>query len=328
MRKCIVMFSGGLDSVVAAHLLKQQGLAVTALHFVLPFASGLGFSHNMVRECAEVLSVPLRIEEEGEEYVNMINNPDFGYGKHVNPCIDCRIHRLQKTLTIMHDTGVSFIATGEVIGQRPMSQRRDSMALIEKRAGLKGLLLRPLSAQLLEPTIPEAKGWVDKNKLLAIKGRGRKEQIEYAKMYGLKHGSPGGGCLLTEKEIVSRFKDLQMHNGRIGLNDFKLLAYGRHFRISSESRLIVGRKEVENTIIEQLFKDNDIRFEMNKITGPLGLGRGAFTEDDICKAASILARYSRVRGKSSTSVKVIRNNVKSMITITPATEDFCNEYLV
>ena len=186
MVQCIVMFSGGLDSTIAVHLLKQQGIDVTALYFVLPFESGLDFDHAAVKRYANGLSVPLRIEEEGEGFLDMVSSPDFGYGKHANPCIDCRIHRLKKAKGIMDEIGASFIVTGEVIGQRPKSQRKDSLILIERKAGLEGILLRPLSAQLLEPTIPETKGWVDRSKLLAISGRGRKEQLAYSKKYGLK----------------------------------------------------------------------------------------------------------------------------------------------
>lgn len=325
MKKCIIMFSGGLDSVIATHLLKQQGIDVTALHFVLPFASGLGFGHRVVEERAEALSVPLRIEEEGEEFLKMICDPDFGYGKWVNPCIDCRIHRLKKAKVIMGEISASFIATGEVIGQRPMSQRKDCLILIEKKAELKGLLLRPLSAQLLEPTIPESNGWVDRSKLLAIKGRSRKEQIAYAEKYGLKHGAPAGGCVLTEKEVANRFVELKKQEEKISLNDFKLLAYGRHFRISPKSRIIVGRYKGENDIIEKLFKNDDIRFEMAEITGPVGLGRGDFSKDDMHKAASLLARYSKDRNKSSVVVSIVREGITENISVKPAHDDLSNK---
>jgi tRNA-specific 2-thiouridylase len=325
MVQCIVMFSGGLDSTIAVHLLKQQGLSVTALHFALPFESGLDFDHSAVKKYADGLSVPLRIEEEGEEFLGMVSNPEFGYGKCANPCIDCRIHRLKKAEVIMDEVGASFIATGEVIGQRPKSQRKDSLLLIERTAGLEGLLLRPLSAQLLEPTIPETKGWVDRSKLLAIKGRSRKEQIAYAKKYELKHGAPAGGCVLTEKEVANRFVELKKHEGKISLSDFKLLAYGRHFRINPEPRLIVGRFKGENDIIEKLFEEGDIKIGLAEITGPIGLGRGVFAEDDIQKAASIVARYSRDRGKDSTLVKIEKEGVVRNIKVKPTCDEDCNK---
>ena len=318
------MFSGGLDSVIAVHLLKQQKLDILALHFILPFESGLGFDYTAVKEYAEALAVPLRIEEEGDDFLIMMSAPDFGYGKHVNPCIDCRIHRLKKAKAIMDEVGASFIATGEVIGQRPKSQRKDSLLLIEKQAGLEDLLLRPLSAQLLEPTIPENEGWVDRCKLLAIRGRSRKEQLAYAKKYGLKHGAPAGGCVLTEKEVANRFLELRRHKKEIFLNDFKLLAYGRHFRIKPGSRLIVGRFKGENDIIEKLFEEGDIKIELAEITGPTALGRGVFTEDDIHKAASIVARYSRDREKETTLVKTEKEGVIINIEVKPASDEDCN----
>ena len=325
MKKCIVLFSGGLDSVITVHLLKQQKLDITALYFVLPFESGLGFDHTAVKEYAEALAVPLRIEEEGDEFLTMMSAPDFGYGKHVNPCVDCRIHRLKNAKAIMDEVGASFIATGEVIGQRPKSQRKESLLLIEKQAGLEGLLLRPLSAQLLEPTISETEGWVDRSTLLAIRGRSRKEQLAYAEKFDLKHEAPAGGCVLTEKEVANRFLELRSHNEEMSLNDFKLLAYGRHFRINPNSRLVVGRFKGENDIIEKLFEEGDIKFELAEITGPTALGRGVFTEGDVQKAASIVARYSRDREKESTLVKIEKQGVESIIRVKPASEEECDK---
>lgn len=318
------MFSGGLDSVIAVHLLKQQKLNITALHFVLPFESGLGFEHTPVKKYAEALAVPLRIEEEGNEFLEMMCSPDFGFGKHVNPCIDCRIRRLRKAKAVMDETGASFIATGEVIGQRPQSQRKGSLLVIEEQTGLEGLLLRPLSAQLLKPTIPENEGWVDRSKLLAIRGRSRKEQLAYAKRYGLKHGAPAGGCVLTEKEVANRFLELRNNKKEISLNDFKLLAYGRHFRINPSARLIVGRFKGENDSIEKLVEEGDIKIELAEITGPTALGRGVFAEEDIQKIASITARYSRDREKESTLVKIEKEGAVNTVKVKPASEKECN----
>lgn len=317
------MFSGGLDSVIAVHLMKEQGLDVTALHFVLPFESGFDYSHDDVKEKARVLNVPLRIEEEGGEFLEMISDPSFGFGKNINPCIDCRIHRLNKAVVIMNEIGASFLVTGEVVGQRPKSQRLHSMNLIEKRAGLSGRLLRPLTALLLEPTIPEQEGIVDRTRLLAIHGRSRKEQLAYAKKYSLKHGSPGGGCVLTEKEIAGRYNDLMKYNHSLDLNDFKLLAYGRHFRLTPEFRMIIGRYESENDVLEKLIEKNSIRFIMTDITGPVGIGKGNCTTEEKMKAASILARYSRDRDKKSCSVKIIQNGKEEVVVVNPIDDGFC-----
>ncbi|MBD3314484.1 MAG: DUF814 domain-containing protein [Chitinivibrionales bacterium] len=324
MTKCIVMFSGGLDSVMATHILKEQGLQVHALHFVLPFESGLGMKHEEVKRHADRLGVELRIEEEGEEFVRMMRDPHFGYGKHVNPCVDCRIHRLRKAKKIMEEIGAAFIATGEVIGQRPMSQRRESMRMVEKRSGLEGYLLRPLCAPLLEPTIPEEKALVDRGRLPAIKGRGRKEQLAYAKAHGLSHGSPGGGCVLTQEGMAERYADLLAHTPDYTLRDFKLLAYGRRFRLKDDAVLIVGRNCAENTVIEKLVEPDDIRIELEEIPGPLGLLIGNGDEDAVQKAARIIVRYSRVRENESAKVTILSKEEMQALRAVPAKDKECD----
>ncbi len=322
--KCIVMFSGGLDSVIATHLLIQQGLDVTALHFVLPFQSGIGLRHQTVRGYAERLGVPLEIVEEGGEFLEMVNNPSFGYGKNANPCVDCRIHRLEKAAAIMRERGASFVATGEVVGQRPMSQRRECLDTVIRKSGLEGYLLRPLSAQLLPPTVPEEKGWVDRSKLLGIKGRGRKDQFAYAKLHGLAHASPGGGCLLTERETGRRFNDLRSHEPEFSLGDFKLLAFGRHFRLGDRVRLVIGRTYSENLYLEKLTGSEDFRIIMADTPGPTGIVRGPATDEDLKTAASLVARYSKEREQSEVRVRLEDAARKTTVyTVVPASEELC-----
>ncbi len=323
MKKCIVMFSGGLDSTIAVHLMQQQNLEVVALHFVLPFQSHLDFEHAGIKGYADALGVPLRIEEEGEEFLAMVSNPDFGYGKHANPCIDCRIHRLQKAFTIMQEIGASFIVTGEVMGQRPMSQRKECLGMIEEKCGFAGLLVRPLCAQLLEPTIPEQKGWIDRSTLLGISGRSRKEQLAYAKQHNLKHAAPAGGCVLTEEEVSKRFDELRTRQGDLSLSDFKLCAYGRHFRIDPECRAIIGRFQGENDVLEKLAEKNDVLMEMAEITGPSGLIRGSCSEEALQKSASLLARYSRARTEATALVKIVKDGTSREVSVAPASEELC-----
>jgi tRNA U34 2-thiouridine synthase MnmA/TrmU len=323
MPKCLLLFSGGLDSVVAAHVLKEQGLEVCALHFVLPFESGVGVSHEEVGRHAERLGVALLIAEEGEEFIAMMRDPRFGYGKHVNPCVDCRIHRLVKARRIMEEIGAAFIATGEVIGQRPMSQRRDSMRTVEKRSGLEGYLIRPLSALLLEPTIPEKEGIVDRDRLLAIKGRSRKEQLAYARAHGLTHGSPGGGCILTQEGMAERYADLTKHDPDYSLRDFKLLAYGRRFRPGGDSLLVVGRNRAENSILEHLARREDRRIELADMPGPLALLIGESDREVIERAAAIVLRYSRARESSRAAVKVTHDASHQRLETAPASEEEC-----
>lgn len=320
-KKCIVMFSAGLDSVVAAHMMKEQGLDVTCLHFVLPFQSGLDIEFKRVQETADVIGVPLRIEEEGDDFLEMLQDPQFGFGKNVNPCVDCRIHRLKKAAKIMEEMGAEFLVTGEVVGQRPMSQHMKAMAKVEKHADLEGRLLRPLSAKLLEPTIAEKEGWVDRSKLMDIKGRGRKRQLAYAKEHGLKHGSPGGGCLLTEKETTLRYLDITENQENISLVDFKLIAYGRHFRLSENSRIVIGRNHSDNLILEKLKEPNDLHFQLaNDVPGPIAIGRGKFSKDDITLAASLVARYSKLRDEDIVPVDVTLNEDVETVSVEPCTE--------
>jgi tRNA-uridine 2-sulfurtransferase len=325
MIKCLVMFSGGLDSIIAAHLLKNQGIEVLGLHFVLPFYSGLGIDHHTVGDRSRMLGIPLRIEEEGEEFLAMFKDPAFGYGKNINPCLDCRIHRLSKAALIMRQEQAAFIATGEVVGQRPMSQRRDCLDIVEKRSGLRGLLLRPLSAGLLRPTIPENEGWVDRNKLLSIGGRGRKDQMAYATAHGLSYPSPGGGCLLTHEQTTRRFGDLMSCSPGFSLTDFKLLAFGRHFRISREARLVIARDDGENTVLEKLLCPDDYCLTMADVLGPLGILRatGPARREELEKACSLIARYSKARSTGEARVAVSRNGTASAMTIHPAREEEC-----
>lgn len=328
MAGCIVMFSGGLDSVIAAHLLKEQGLDVLALHFVLPFESGVGIGHDEVRRHAERVGVALRIEEEGEEFLAMMRDPSFGYGKHVNPCVDCRIHRLAKARRIMVETGAAFVATGEVIGQRPMSQRRDAMLAVEKRSGLEGCLLRPLCARLLEPTVPEKQGLVDRDRLLAIRGRSRKEQLAYAGAHGLTHGSPGGGCILTQEGMAERYADLVAHKPDYALRDFKLLAYGRRFRMRDNLVLIVGRNHFENGTIDTLSGPGDTRIELADTPGPLGLLVGETDRESIERAARIVVRYSRARERERAAVAVGRGERCERLEASPAQDEECGRLRV
>jgi tRNA U34 2-thiouridine synthase MnmA/TrmU len=329
MNKAVVMFSGGLDSVIAVHLLKSQGLNVTALHFVLPFYSGLDRKPTQVQAYADALGVPLRIEEEGEEFLEMVRDPRFGYGKNANPCVDCRAHRVTKAARVMEELGAACLATGEVVGQRPMSQKLYTLQRIENITGLKGKLLRPLSAKLLAPTDAETVGIVDREKLLDISGRSRVVQLAYAKKHGLIHASPAGGCLLTNIETGARFNDLAAHDPNYSLADFKLLAYGRHFRMSSGYRVIVSRDEGENVALEKISgavlaplpestpaavsvltqtpNRDTLLFYLRGALGPLALGLGVPSESELRLSAAAVARFSKLRGEEKAEVAVCGN---------------------
>jgi tRNA-uridine 2-sulfurtransferase len=324
-KKCIVLFSGGLDSVIAVHLLKQQGFEVIALNFVLPFDKRSQKGSAALSSSAEKLGTKLVVREDGADFVDMLKNPEFGFGKHANPCIDCRVRRLRKAAALMAESGASFIATGEVVGQRPMSQRRDTLYRIEKHSGLSGWLLRPLSAGLLNPTRVERDGLVDRSQLLSIQGRGRKEQLEYAKRFGLDYFQPAGGCLLTEATAAAKVADLRACHPAFSLSDVELLGIGRHFRLTPEFRLIVARDDAENEVIERQVTPSDYRFEMAGVLGPLGLGRGdTASPDTISQCCAIIARYCKARNDPAASVTVSRKNRSEVYTVVPAAPASCD----
>ena len=328
MKKVIVMFSGGLDSVMAAHLLKEQGLCVTALHFVLPFYCGVGKSFSQAEKYAGDLGIPLRIEEEGNEFLEMIRSPKFGFGKNANPCVDCRIHRLKRAGQIMEEMGAVCLATGEVVGQRPMSQKMHSLRKVEKLSGLKGKLLRPLSAKLLEPTDVELSGIVDREKLFDISGRTRAVQLAYAAKHGLSHSAPAGGCLLTNVETGVRFNDLAANNLQFSLVDFKLLAYGRHFRTSQKFRVIVSRDENENEVLEKLYQPEIYKIFLRDTLGPLAIGIGEPDEDELRFGASAVMRFSKARNEDQAAVIVEKDGQQRVLNVKTVKDDELDKYRV
>lgn len=281
--KCVLLYSGGLDSIVVYYLLREQGVEVILLRVVSPFIKKEGV---FVSEGAEVIE-----EELGQEYLELIENPDYGTGKNFNPCVDCRIEMLKKAKQIMDREDAGFIATGEVLGQRPMSQKKDVFNFMDKRANLKGLVLRPLSAQLLPETIPEEKGIVKREELLDIQGRSRRIQRELSEKFGIdNYPNSSGGCLLTEKAFSSRIKDLLQSQEEFSLDNANLLKYGRHFRITPYSKLIVARNKEES---EKIFNMRD-KYVILKTKGyihPCTLYTGKI-EDDLSLCIDIFGFYA------------------------------------
>ncbi len=296
--KAIALLSGGLDSTIAAKVIVEQGVELEALNFMTVFCTCTNRSATCLasQKAVETLGIPLKVLNVSEEYLNVVKHPKHGYGSNMNPCIDCRIFMLKKTKRHMEESGAAFVVTGEVLGQRPMSQRRDSMRLIEKEAGLEGLILRPLSAKVLPMTVPEKEGWVDREKLLKIQGRSRKPQIELAERYGIQdYPCPAGGCLLTDPGFAKRMKDLMTHDPDFSLNDVHLLKMGRHFRFSHGVKLVVGRNEEENQKIQTFAQEEDILLKVYSFPGPLSLLRGKLDEGNIEKAAAITTHYSKAK---------------------------------
>jgi tRNA U34 2-thiouridine synthase MnmA/TrmU len=308
--KAIALLSGGLDSTIAARVIMEQGVELEALNFMTVFCTctNRGATCLASQKAVETLGIPLKVFNVSEEYLGVVKHPQHGYGRNMNPCIDCRIFMLKKAKAYMEESGAVFIVTGEVLGQRPMSQRKDAMHLIEKEAGLEGLILRPLSAKVLTVTIPEREGWVDRERLLNISGRSRKPQIELADHYGIHdYPCPAGGCLLTDPGFAKRMKDLMVYNPQFSLNDVHLLKMGRHFRFSNGVKLVVGRNEEENQKIQTFAQGEDILLKVSSFPGPLSLLRGKLNEGDIEKAAAITVHYGK--GKDLGKIEVTYKGV-------------------
>ena len=298
MTKAIALLSGGLDSILATKLILDQGVEVEALNFVTVFCActAKGKTCLASKSAADELGIKLKVFEVSKEYFEIIKNPKYGYGRNMNPCLDCRIFMFKKAAHYMKETGASFIVTGEVLGERPMSQRRDAMQIIERDSGLKGLVLRPLSAKLFEATIPEKTGIVDREAFLAIRGRSRKPQIQLADSLGINdYPCPAGGCLLTDSGFANRMKDLIRHKPNFTIDDVQLLKLGRQFRLTPEAKLIVGRNQDENNRLQNLAKYGDSLFYPAEVKGPIGIGRGIFNNSSLSVASTIIARYSDAR---------------------------------
>ena len=303
-KKAIALISGGLDSLLAARVVMEQGIEVLGVAFLMQFASrNVRAFREQVKEAAAGAGIPVRFVDISEEFMEVVKAPRHGYGSNLNPCIDCKILMLQFAKRIMREENAGFVITGEVLGERPMSQRKDALNMIRKRSELEGYLLRPLSARLLEETVPEREGIVDREKLLAIEGRSREPQLKMAKQYDLsKFFTPAGGCLLTDPIFARRLKDLMSKNG-LTADDVTLLKYGRHFRLDDETKAVIGRNENDNKGIQVLKKSDDVMVRLKGSPGPYGLLRGKASFENIEKTASLVVSHSRRKGAGKTTVE-------------------------
>lgn len=312
--KAISLFSGGLDSILATELIRRQGIDVIAFNIKTPFTES-NSNPNQAEQVAKNLGLPIKILKVDKDYLQMLRKPKYGYGKNLNPCIDCKIFILEKAKLFCKEIGADFIFTGEVLGERPMSQHGAALRIIEEEAGLKGRLLRPLSAKLLPETIVEKKGLVNRDKLLSIKGRSRKPQFELAKEYGIKvYPSPAGGCLLTCEEYSRKLQDLFVFKKRVTIADVELLRIGRHFR-SGKNKIIVGRNEAENKFLLANKLKNDYFFELPDVVGPISLLQGPKIKRAIKTAAEFTAFYSDSKTNIA-MVKYGRNVLDKIIDVT------------
>ncbi len=317
-RKAVVLISGGLDSMLAAKAILEQGVHVEGINFFTGFCVE-GHTHairakdrkrpkrNNALWVAEQLGIKLHIVDVSEPYKDVVLNPKHGYGQNLNPCLDCKGFMVGRAHAWMQEHGFDFIVTGEVIGQRPKSQRRDTMPVIQRESGAGDRLVRPLCAQLLPPTFPEREGWIDREKLFDWSGRSRKPQMAQAETWGFEdYAQPAGGCcFLTDPQYSSKLADLWSARGRrdYELDDIMLLKIGRHIRPRENFKLIVGREEGENNFLEGYRKQfTHLRTVSHK--GPLVLIDGETGDADLELAARIAARYSQGRAADAVSVEV------------------------
>ncbi len=293
--KAIALLSGGLDSQLAIKVVQEQGIEVIALHFATPF-NDPAEEIIAVRQLTKKLGVELVILPKMEEFFEIIKHPQFGYGKNLNPCMDCRLWIIKKAWAYAQQVGAEFIITGEVVGQRPKSQHRDQILVVDQASGIPGRILRPLSAKLLPITIPEEKQWVNREKFFDIKGRSRARQVELGQKFGLvEEYYATGGCPLCEHAYAVKMRDYLNHAPSVSLRDIWLLKVGRHFRYEG-AKIIVGRHKIDNDTLEKMAGSSDLRFEVLGIGSPITLLQGPATDDTIRFAASLTARYSDARG--------------------------------
>ena len=325
----IALFSGGLDSILAARLLMEQGRTIKCLHFYSPF-----FGHpDRVDHWQEVYGLDITAVDAGEAFVDLLKRgPTYGFGSAMNPCVDCKILMMNLAREQMEIYGAKFLVSGEVLGQRPMSQRRDTLNVIRRDAEVRDILVRPLCAKLLDPTAAEESGLIDRSRLLAMNGRGRKEQLALAEQFHITEiPTPGGGCKLTEKENTRRFWPVLSRLASPDLNDFQLADVGRQFW-HEDRWLTIGRHKFDNEAYAGLLREGDLHFKVAGFPGPIALGHSSrpWDADAVREAASLVASYSPRACRAAEegqriSVRVTENGQATLVEVTPCRETVFHE---
>ncbi|MBN1671420.1 MAG: tRNA 4-thiouridine(8) synthase ThiI [Kiritimatiellae bacterium] len=322
--RALCLLSGGLDGQLAICVLKEQGIEVQAVTFESPFFSGA-----KAKAAADQLGVTHHLIGFTGDIVQILKGPKHGFGANLNPCIDCHIQMLRRAGALMTELGFHFLATGEVLNQRPMSQNPQALALVARESGCEEVLVRPLSATRLPETEPERRGWVDRGKLLGLEGRMRKPQLELAEKYRLKDfPSPAGGCLLTEPNFCIRLKDLMTHEGLNGTRNIELLRIGRHLRLSPTIKLIVGRNERDNAALEGAAELYDLLLKTEGVPGPTGLLPLTACEAEIELAAAICARYSDSSPEKAVTVRVRSTRGTKRLEVRPCQAEQADSYRI
>ncbi len=316
--KALSLFSGGLDSIVSVKLIQEQGIEVLGLTFRTPF-----FGDEKPKAAASMISLPLLVLDITDEHLVIVKAPRYGYGKNMNPCIDCHALMLRIAGEKMEEMEYDFLFTGEVLGQRPMSQSRQMLHVVAKNSGFADRILRPLSARLLPETLPEKEGKVDRARLLDISGRGRKRQMEMAARYGItEYSNPAGGCLLTDPMFSKRLKDLFVSRSDFTIRDLELLKVGRHIRLQEGYKVIVGRNKKDNQSLEPLVEDGDAVFQMRDFPGPLCMLPGGGPEEMEREAAAICAAYGDApKDAGEVTVKCRQGGNTRLIVTKPANRE-------
>lgn len=313
MSKALGLLSGGLDSNLAALSLRRQGVEVFCVSFVTPF-----FGSAKAEKAARDLDLPLQVREIGEIHLDMVKKPKYGYGKNMNPCIDCHAMMFRLAGQIMEEQGYDFLFSGEVLGQRPMSQNLSALRAVANYSGYPDRILRPLSARLLPITPMEEQGLVDREQLLDIQGRSRRRQQELAEAWGLTdYPGSGGGCLLTEASFSGRLRDLFEHQPDSSPVDIELLKVGRQFRLSATSKFAVGRNLSDNEAVKGWARPSDVLVRAANFSGPMGLVTGSAGPEDLATAGAIVASYGKGQKEAEVEVLLQQGERKWGIRVVP-----------
>lgn len=313
MTKALGMVSGGIDSTLAAMTLIRQGIDVTGISFVTPF-----FDAERAKVAAEAVNHPLIIKDISEIHLEMLKNPRYGYGRNMNPCIDCHALMFRLAGEIMIEQGFDFIFSGEVLGQRPMSQNSNALRSVANHSGYPDRILRPLSAKLLPITPMEENGLVDREQLLDLQGRSRKRQQQLAKEWDYPDfPSSSGGCLLTEVGFSNQLRDLLQHTPDATVNDVELLKVGRQFRLSKTAKLVVGRNQADNDRLQKLAADQQLKLRCANFSGPLAVYIGEQRQEDLQTAAAIVASYGKGKDEPELDILFTNDNKSFRLCVKP-----------
>jgi len=312
--KALALFSGGLDSMIAIKLMTKQGIEVTALYIDIGFGTTTDKS-ELLRTRARMAGADFEIVNTREQFIQeILFNPKYGYGKHFNPCIDCHANMFRIALSLLEKHNASFIVTGEVIGQRPMSQRSEAIKNVTTLANQAedGLILRPMSAKLMMPTTPEKEGWVDREQLLSIEGRSREVQLSLAQEFGFEEfESPGGGCLLTESSMATKIRDVVAH-GEFIVEDIDVLKHGRHFRLPDGAKLVMGRDKIDNDHIQEIRHPDYVSAYPVGVVGGLALLSKDASQEDKQLAAKLMLTYTKAPKNTDSTIMIGQETIEVM----------------